>query len=112
MPAATLVRLLRVPSRAFYFLPFFLMASDEPSVSDAVAGSPARLYRISYVDTVVRETFVNACDENEAEDIVEAQIADARHHHAIDAYHDDVQAEAVDGIGRRPTCFECGGSSE
>lgn len=79
------------------------------SRSDA---TPRRLYRVSYVDTVVRETFVNARDENEAEDIVEAEIADARHHHAIDAYHDDVQAQHVAEVGRRPTCFECGGTSE
>jgi len=84
------------------------MASDESLVADAAAGASKRLYRVSYVDTVVRETFVNACDENEAEDIVEAQIADADHHHAIDAYHDDVQAEAVAAIGRSRTCVECG----
>lgn len=88
------------------------MASDETSVADTAGSSSKRLYRVSYVDTVIRETFVSAHDENEAEDIVEAQIAEAEHHHAIDAYHDDVQAEPVDKIGRRPLCFECGASGE
>ena len=88
------------------------MPSAKASVIEQAAGSAPRLYRVSYVDTVVRETFVHAHDANEAEDIVEAEIADARHHHAIDAYHDDVQAEAVTGITRRPTCFECGKASE
>ena len=88
------------------------MASAKSSVPEQAASSSRRLYRVTYVDTVVRERFVHAHDENEAEDIVEAEIADARHHHAIDAYHDDVQAEAVTDIGRRPTCFECGGTSE
>lgn len=43
----------------------------------------------------MRETFVNACDENEAEDLVEGQIASGDHHHMIDAYRDDMQAEPV-----------------
>jgi len=84
------------------------MASVKQSDPNGTSCTSKRLYRVSYVDTVVRETFVSAHDEQEAEDIVEAQIADAEHHHAIDAYHDDVQAEPVAATGRRPTCFECG----
>lgn len=76
------------------------------------APAPARLYRVGYVDTVVRETFVNARDENDAEDIVEGQITARDHHHMIDAYRDDMQAEPVTDIGRRPMCFECGGAGE
>ena len=86
------------------------MASVKRSVPDQADIALTRLFRVSYVDTVVRETFVRAYDENEAEDIVEAQIAEAEHHHAIDAYHDDVQTESVTEIGPRPTCFECGSS--
>lgn len=84
------------------------MASDEPSAADAVGSASKRLYRVSYIDTVVRETFVTAYDENEAEDIVEGQIAEGDHHHVIDAYRDDMQAEPVRSIGRRSLCFECG----
>lgn len=86
------------------------MASDESSAADAVGNSSKRLFRVSYVDTVVRETFVNARDENEAEDIVEGQIAQGDHHHMIDSYRDDTQAEPVTDISRRPMCFECGHS--
>ena len=84
------------------------MASVQTRAAAHITGSSPRLYRVSYVDTVVRETFVLARDENEAEDVVEAQIAECQHHHAIDAYHDDIAAEAVAEVGRRPTCFECG----
>lgn len=49
-----------VPSRAFYILPLFSMASDETSVADTAGSSSKRLYRVSYVDTVIRETFVSA----------------------------------------------------
>lgn len=66
-----------------------------------------KLFRVTYLDTVLRETFVKAMDENESEDIVEQEIADAVHHHAIDAYHDDMQSEA-DGGKHRRSCFECG----
>lgn len=86
------------------------MASDKRSVADPAGSASTRLYRVSYVDTVVRETFVNARDENEAEDVVEGQIAQGDHHHMIDAYRDDMQAEPVSSIGRRPLCFECGAS--
>jgi hypothetical protein len=88
------------------------MASVQPQVAEHSTGSSARLYRVSYNDTVVRETFVLAQNESEAEDIVVSQIADAEHHHAIDTYQNDMRAEAVAEIGRRPTCFECGNSAD
>jgi hypothetical protein len=33
--------------------------------------------------------------------VVEAQIAEFQHHHAIDAYHDDIAAEAVAEVANR-----------
>jgi hypothetical protein len=84
------------------------MASVKQSASNESTGASQLLYRVSYVDAVVRETFVSAHNENEAEDIVEAQIAEALHHHAIDAYHDDMQAEPATTSGRPHMCFECG----
>jgi hypothetical protein len=82
---------------------------SRPSGPPEIAAPPAEscLFRVSYVDTVVRETFVTASDENEAEIIVEQQIADAEHHHAVDAYHDDMQTERATGASTH-SCFECG----
>ena len=72
-------------------------------------GEPrARLFRVSYVDTIVREAFVEARDEEEAQEIVTAQTLDGQHHHAIDVDVIDMQAEQVTEIGDRPSCFECG----
>jgi hypothetical protein len=78
-------------------------------VPSDITAPPAEscLFRVSYVDSVIRETFVTATDKNEAEVIVEQQIADAEHHHAIDAYHDDMQTERGSRASAR-TCFECG----
>jgi hypothetical protein len=84
-------------------------SETRPGVPPEITAPPAEssVFRVSYVDTVVRETFVTASDENEAEVIVEQQIADAEHHHAIDTYHDDMQTERATGSSAR-TCFECG----
>lgn len=73
------------------------------------AASPAetRRFRVSYVDIVVRETFIHATDEDHAYNIIEEQISNGTHHHAIDAYHEDIQAE-VATVTLRPFCFECG----
>lgn len=78
------------------------MASNHPSSS-----AQKHLFRVSYVDTVVRETFVEAATESQAEAIVEEQVHDGVHHHAIDTYHDDMQVLPA-GDGNRRRCFECG----
>jgi hypothetical protein len=71
---------------------------------------PAKsLFRVSYVDTVIRQAYILATDEDQANDIIEEQISNGIHHHAIDAYHDDMQAEPADE-STRCCCFECGKS--
>jgi hypothetical protein len=65
------------------------------------------LYRVTYVDSVIREAYVEARDENGAEELVEEEFSDGVHHHAIDAYHDDMQALPTEDRTRR-SCFECG----
>lgn len=65
------------------------------------------LYRVTYVDTIVREAFVEAHDEYEALDVINAEIGDGAHHHALDAYQEDMQATPT--LDRdRQRCFECG----
>ena len=66
-------------------------------------------YRVTYVDSCLREAVVEASSPEAAEEAVRRQMEDAQHHHAVDAWNDDWQAEPY----KRPpivnrTCFECG----
>jgi hypothetical protein len=66
-------------------------------------------YRVTYTDAVLREVLVKANDAEHAERLVREQIERAEHHHAVDAWTDDWQAERYasrDRFHRR--CFECG----
>ena len=65
------------------------------------------LYCVSYVDAVVREAFVEARDENEAEALVDEEFSNGVHHHAVDAYREDMQAQPAVERSRHD-CFECG----
>ena len=66
-------------------------------------------YRVTYVDSVLRETVVEASTPEQAEDKARQEIDSAVHHHTADAWQDDWQAEPY----KRPpvvnaTCWECG----
>ena len=66
-------------------------------------------FRVCYVDSVVRETVVDAASSKEAEKIVRAQVENCDHHHTCDAWNDKWHVEPY----RRPPivnrhCFECG----
>ena len=66
-------------------------------------------FRVTYVDSVLREAVVNAPSSEEAEVIVRAQMESADHHHTCDAWNDDWQ---IAPYRRAPLvdrhCFECG----
>ena len=66
-------------------------------------------FRVTYVDSVLRETVVEAPSSEEAETIARTQMENAEHHHTSDGWTDDWQVEPY----RRPPlvnrhCFECG----
>jgi hypothetical protein len=66
-------------------------------------------YRVTYTDSVLREAVVEAGNADDAEDLVRGQIDSAEHHHAVDAWNDDWQAEPCTRQSRRSLCcFECG----
>jgi hypothetical protein len=66
-------------------------------------------YRVTYVDSVLREVVLDAANGDEAEALARKQVDEAQHHHAVDAWNDDWQAEPY---RRQPVvnrhCFECG----
>ena len=66
-------------------------------------------YRVSYVESVLREVVVNASCEPHAIDVARLQMEDAQHHHATDVWNANWFAEPAD---KRPVvnarCFECG----
>ena len=94
--------------------PPFLMSHADTSQSDpdcrtetVAKATKAVLFRVTYVDAVVRETYVKAHNESEAEERAENEFDEGVHHHAIDAYRDDMQAlPAINQAAQ--FCFECG----
>jgi hypothetical protein len=86
--------------RLYSLAPFFQMKKQRTSPAE---------YRVTYVDSVLREVTVTASSEDEAIHLARAGLEAADHHHTCDAWNDDWQAE----IHRhRPVvnrhCFECG----
>ena len=66
-------------------------------------------YRVTYVDSVLREAIVEAENGDQAETIVRQQMENAEHHHAVDAWNDDWQAEPrTSPATANRCCFECG----
>ena len=66
-------------------------------------------FRVTYIDSVLREAVVEAPSSEEAEAIVRTEMEDAQHHHACDAWNDDWQIEPYRHaplVNR--SCFECG----
>ena len=66
-------------------------------------------FRVTYVDSVLRETVVEADSAEAAEEVARLQMENAEHHHSCDVWNDDWQVE----LYRRPPldnryCFECG----
>ena len=66
-------------------------------------------YRVSYGDSILRETVVHASTAEQALDMVRDEIGFGKHHHAADVWQDDWAAEPY----QRPpvvnrTCCECG----
>lgn len=65
-------------------------------------------FQVTYADTVLRQAVVKADTADEAETRVRAQIDDGEHHHAVDTWTDDWQAEPhTDQPGSNRRCFEC-----
>ena len=62
-------------------------------------------YRVTYVDSCLREAVVEAVSPEAAKESVRGQMEHAQHHHAIDAW-------CTEPYKRPPivnrTCFECG----
>ena len=66
-------------------------------------------YRVTYVDSVLRETIVNAPTPEHAEDKARSEMESATHHHAVDVWQDDWHAEeyAPPDVSNQ-FCWECG----
>ena len=68
-------------------------------------------YRVTYVDSVLRETIVKASTPEQAEDKARSEIESATHHHAVDVWQDDWHAEEY-APRTRPTSFAGNADSE
>ena len=70
-------------------------------------------YRVTYVESISRETVVHARSDEHAIDVARLQIENAEHHHAFDVWNFDWSAEP---LRKRPSvnsrCFECGAVRE
>ena len=66
-------------------------------------------FRVTYVDSVLRETVVEADSAEAAEEVARLQLENAEHHHVCDAWNNEW---AVDPYRHAPVinrrCFECG----
>ena len=68
-----------------------------------------KTYRVSYVESVLREVVVEGASEEHATDIARLQMENAEHHHAVDVWNTDWSAEpSVKGPLVNARCFECG----
>ena len=66
-------------------------------------------YRVSYVDSCLREMVVKAKSAEQAEELTRRQMEDGQHHHVADAWNDDWSVEPFRRhplVNRR--CVECG----
>lgn len=54
-----------------------------------------RLYRVTYVDSLYREAFVEARDRDEAERKVALEFYEGICHHAFHTHQDEFEAEPV-----------------
>ena len=70
-------------------------------------------YRVTYVDSCLREAVVDTDSPEAAEEAVRQQMETGEHHHAVDAWNDDWAAEPhkPHSLVNR-TCFECGKERE
>ena len=66
-------------------------------------------YRVTYTDSVLRVALIDAYSPEHAEQITQAQMENAEHHHALDTWNDDWQVERLRQAHPR-CCFECGQS--
>lgn len=66
-------------------------------------------FRVTYVDSVLRETMVEVDSAEAAEEAARLQMENAQHHHACDAWNDDWAVEPYrDAPVVNRHCFECG----
>jgi hypothetical protein len=63
-------------------------------------------YRVCYVVATLRERVVKAASEEEARDIVETEMAEAKHHHRLCGWIDDLTVEAT-SKHEENGCCEC-----
>lgn len=70
-------------------------------------------YRVTYTESILREAFVEASGPDEAVEAARAEFDDAQHHHAVDLWLDDFQAEeSRPRPAAKRICFECGASRD
>ena len=48
-----------------------------------------KTYRVSYVESVLREVVVEGASEDHAIDVARLQMENAEHHHAVDVWNTD-----------------------
>lgn len=71
-------------------------------------------FRITYVESILREAVIDAHTPEMAEEAVMQQIENAEHHHSVDVWNDDFQVEQYQrpaAAGNRH-CIECGSRRE
>ncbi len=70
-------------------------------------------YRVSYVESVLREVVVDVSCEPHAIGVARQQMDDAQHHHAADVWNSNWFAESAEKRAPvRERCFECGAKTE
>jgi len=66
-------------------------------------------YRVTYVDSILRETIIEAATPEHAEDMARHEIELGKHHHSVDVWQDDWQAQEYDPPDNgNEYCWECG----
>lgn len=70
-------------------------------------------YRVTYVDSCLREAVIQASSPEHAEKLASRQMENAQHHHIVDVWNDDWAVEPYKRpplVNRR--CWECGETRE
>ena len=66
-------------------------------------------YRVTYVESSLRECFIAADTRDEAIEKVRAEFENGQHHHMVDGWDDDWSAVLnAMANGKAKPCIECG----
>jgi len=66
-------------------------------------------YRVTYIESILREVVIHAKTTEDAENMAHQQYLEAEHHHAVDVWNDDWQVnDCKPSSWPNLYCFECG----